>query len=258
MLTALLAAAALLVWPTTRPLQRLKREPPRKLVVPQPLLVLAATAAAWFTGGVGALFAALTLGLTAVSVRRTQAAQRNRLTATEALTVGLTGLVDELRSGTHPATAAANAAADSGPPTKEVLSAVAATARLGGDVDRTLRSLNQPQLTTALDQLARAWRVSADHGVALAEVLDATRKDLTQRTAFARTVEAKLAGPHASAKVLAALPVLGLLLGQLSGADPLGVLLTTVPGQLLLAVGAVLTSAGLLWTTKLTIQEVLP
>lgn len=257
MLMALLAAA-LLVWPATKPITRLREQRPRRLVVPQPLLLLAAAVAAWYIGGFGALFAALTLSLTVAKVRKTQAAQRNRLTATEALTIGLTGLVDELRAGAHPATAAANAAADSGPPTKEVLNAIAATARLGGDVDRTLRDLNQPQLTTALNQLARAWHVSTRHGVALAEVLDAARKDLTQRTAFARAVQAKLAGPKASAAVLAALPALGLLLGQLSGADPLTVLLTTVPGQLLLTLGAVLTSAGLLWTTNLTNQEVLP
>jgi len=75
-------------------------------------------------------------------------------------------------------------------------------------------------LNKAVDQLARAWRVSAKHGVALADVLDATRRDLDQRAAFARQVHARMAGPRASAAVLAGLPVFGVLLGELSGARP--------------------------------------
>lgn len=248
MLTALLTAAALLIWPARRPIERLLPRRRRKFVVPQLLPLIAVSVLA----GPGVFIAAIILTVAIHRVMRTRAAQRDQLTATEALTAGLTGVVDELRAGAHPATAAANAAKDCPELAAGVLQAIAATARLGGDVRHTLTVHKQ------LRQLAKAWHVSATHGVALADVLDAARTDLARRTAFARQTEAKMAGPRASAGVLAVLPVFGLLLGQLSGADPVSVLVGTTPGQVLLVLGAVLTAAGLLWTTRLTSRAVTP
>jgi tight adherence protein B len=65
-----------------------------------------------------------------------------------------------------------------------------------------------------------------------------------------------MAGPEASAAVLACLPVFGVLLGELSGAHPLHVLTSTGPGQVLLVLGAFFISAGLLWSARLTTQAV--
>lgn len=261
MLSALLAALALLVWPAKAPIDRLRKKPKRSnLVVPQALLVPLAAAAAWWLAGVGALTAGTLLALTASRVAKTRAKQRNRLTATESLTTGLAAVVDELRAGAHAAGAAESAAQDCPQPARRVFKAIGATARLGGDVHDTLTAMaaSHPQLHTALTQLARAWHVSTDLGVPLAEALDAVRNDLAQRTAFAKQTDAKMAGPRASAAVLAALPAFGLLLGQLSGAHPLHVLTSTTPGQVLLVLGALLTCAGLLWTTRITTQAVLP
>ena len=136
-----------------------------------------------------------------------------------------------------------------------MLKAAAATARLGGDVERTLRDLRQPLVGTAVDQLARAWHVSAKHGVALADVLDATRRDLDQRAAFGRQVQARMAGPRASAAVLAGLPVFGVLLGELSGARPLHTLVATTAGQVLLVLGAGFLAVGLWWTKRITEEK---
>ncbi|TWP51632.1 type II secretion system protein [Lentzea tibetensis] len=260
-MSAILAAAALLVWPNRAPVDRLRKRPQRaNLVVPQVFLVPLAAATAWWLAGVGALTAGTLLTLTTIRVAKTRAKQRNRLTATESLTTGLAAVVDELRAGAHAAGAAESAAQDCPEPARQVFKAIAATARLGGDVHNTLTAMaaDHPQLHTALPQLARAWHVSTDLGVPLAEALDAVRDDLTQRTAFAKQTDAKLAGPRASAAVLAALPVFGLLLGQLSGAHPLHVLTATTPGQVLLVLGALLTCTGLLWTTHITSQAVLP
>jgi tight adherence protein B len=63
-----------------------------------------------------------------------------------------------------------------------------------------------------------------------------------------------MAGPRASGAVLAALPVVGIGLGQLMGAAPLDVLLNTGIGQGLLAIGTVLACVGVLWIAKLTAQ----
>ena len=54
---------------------------------------------------------------------------------------------------------------------------------------------------------------------------------------FAGTVRAQLAGPRATAAVLTTLPVLGIGLGELIGAGPLGVLRGGPLGQGLLVAG---------------------
>lgn len=253
MLSLVLLATALLVWPQLKPLRRLRPANKREVVVPHYIWLIAAMTATYLVAGIGGLIAGAVLAATVY--RMVKQAKRNRaLTkATEALSNGLGGVVDELRAGAHPAIAAAGAAQDTPAPAGEVLKAVAATARSGGDVERTLKELRRPLLRT--DQLARAWRVSARHGVALADVLDATRRDLDQRAAFARQVHARMAGPRASAAVLAGLPVFGVLLGELSGARPMQVLAGTTAGQLLLVLGALFLAAGLWWTKRITEVE---
>jgi tight adherence protein B len=64
-----------------------------------------------------------------------------------------------------------------------------------------------------------------------------------------------MAGPRASAAVLAGLPVFGVLLGELSGARPLHVLVGTAEGQVLLVLGAVFLASGLWWTKRITEVE---
>jgi tight adherence protein B len=254
-LTLLLMATALLVWPQLAPLRRLRPAGKRKIFVPQYIWLIVAVVVTYLAAGAGGLIAGAVLA--AVIYRIIKQGKRSRAlkAATESISSGLGGVVDELRAGAHPATAAEGAAQDTPAPANEVLRAAAATARLGGDVERTLRDLRQPLLKTAVDQLARAWHVSAKHGVALADVLDATRRDLDQRAAFARQVHARMAGPRASAAVLAGLPVFGVLLGELSGARPLRILLETAAGQLLLIVGALFLAAGLWWTKRITEVE---
>ncbi|MGH3529759.1 MAG: type II secretion system F family protein, partial [Pseudonocardiaceae bacterium] len=64
-------------------------------------------------------------------------------------------------------------------------------------------------------------------------------------------VQAQLAGPRATAAVLAGLPLLGLALGQAVGAAPLRVLCQTVVGQVLLVIGTAATCVGVLWSARL-------
>ena len=78
-------------------------------------------------------------------------------------------------------------------------------------------------------------------------LLESLRTDLVQRKDFAARTDAGLAGPRATAMVLAGLPLLGLGLGQLMGAAPLAVLLGTPLGSILLVLGVGLAAAGVLW-----------
>lgn len=250
MLSLLLIAAALLTWPHVKPIRRLRPTKTRKVLVPHWFWTIAAAAVTYLAAGLGGLIAATLLAVTVERIIKRSRKSTAQEQAAEALSSGLGGMIDELRAGAHAAAAAEGAAKDTPPPANEVLKAVAATARLGGDVAQTISEVRQPHLRT--DQLAKAWQVSARHGVALAEVLAATKRDLDQRAAFARQVTARMAGPRASALVLAGLPVFGVLLGELSGARPLHVLVDTAAGQFLLVTGAVFLAAGLWWTKRIT------
>ncbi len=84
-----------------------------------------------------------------------------------------------------------------------------------------------------------------------APLLDALARDLEAETSAQAARSAQAAGPRLSGYLLAALPLLGLLLGTGMGADPLHILLGTRAGSLLLLVGSALTAAGLTWTARI-------
>ncbi|UYG17978.1 type II secretion system F family protein [Brachybacterium huguangmaarense] len=94
--------------------------------------------------------------------------------------------------------------------------------------------------------LALCERTGAPAGPVLLTLADALRAvadaGLARRSAFA--------GPLATARILLALPVLGIGLGMLLGADPLGLLLTG-GGRLLGVLGVALTAAGWWWMRSL-------
>jgi tight adherence protein B len=222
---------------------------------------LAAVAGALLAGLAGALAAAMVTGI-ATWCARVSRGRNAAATAATGLSDALGVLVAELRAGAHPADAL-QAAADShtGAPqvasdVARVLATVAATARLGGDVPAALRNAGPAQLRCWWDRLAGAWSLAEQHGIALADVLDAVRCDTEYRARFAAEVQARLAGPRATAVVLATLPLLGVGLGQAMGAAPLRVLCDTAVGHLLLVVGTALACAGVWWSARLISRAV--
>jgi len=217
------------------------------------LIGLAAAAGALRAGLAGGLAAAMVAG-TAATCWRVSRARRTAATATTELSDALGILVAELRAGAHPADAvqaAADSRAEAASAVIRALATVAAAARLGGDVPAALRSAGPRQLRCWWDQLAGAWSLAEQHGIALADVLDAVRCDAEHRVRFTAEVQARLAGPRATAVVLAGLPLLGLALGQALGASPWYVLCETPMGHLLLVIGTALACAGVWWSTRL-------
>ncbi|MGH3909417.1 MAG: type II secretion system F family protein [Pseudonocardiaceae bacterium] len=214
------------------------------------LVALAVGLGVTFAGPGGGLAAAMATG-TATSRWRDGRDRRAGAAAATGLADALAVLVAELRSGAHPGDAARAAATDGHVDASRALSAAAAAARLGGDVPAVLHSASTVQLRPWLRRLADAWSLADRHGIPLAELLDAVRADTEQRVRFAAEVQARLAGPRATAAVLAGLPLLGLALGHAVGAAPLRVLGATAAGQTLLVVGTGLACAGVLWSARL-------
>lgn len=160
-------------------------------------------------------------------------------------------LAGELRVGSHPVRAFAVAAEESAGVVGSSLASLAARARLGADVaaglQATARRSSVPQYWT---RVTVCWQLATDHGLPVAMLVQAASRDITHRRRFVDRVDAGLSGARATAAVLACLPVLGMLLGQLLGAQPLRFLLGG--GGWVLAAGVALQCAGILWSDRIT------
>lgn len=99
--------------------------------------------------------------------------------------------------------------------------------------------------------VAACWRIGAERGGTLATVLDGLASALRDEEAQRQEVAAQLAGPRATARLLAGLPLLGLGMAAALGTNPFAFLLGTLPGAACLTVGVALDAAGLLWTHRL-------
>ena len=165
---------------------------------------------------------------------------------------GLIELADalyaELRAGAPPREALWRAARD-----QPRLAEVAAAARSpAGDVGSALHDMATVPGGAAAADLATAWSVCETTGGRLAppvaRLAGAWRDDEQVR----REVTAALAGPRATAVLLAALPLAGLAMGAALGADPIALLRQPSVALVVLVPGLLLEVAGLLWTAGVT------
>ena len=175
--------------------------------------------------------------------RRARAAAAER--GTRALVEALGVLIAELRAGRP--LLDATAAAVAGCPDAGVAGALGPVLRLGEA---------PPGAEDAMVRMAAAVRLSARTGCSLAGVAAAVEDDLRARLRAEEELRSAVAGPRASASVLAGLPVLGLLMGSGVGADPWQVLTTTGTGTVLLVLGVTLELAGIAWTGRLVRRAV--
>ncbi|OLT14005.1 hypothetical protein BJF78_20565 [Pseudonocardia sp. CNS-139] len=211
-------------------------------------------------GGLAGLLAAgpggaLAGALVALAVGRRRARHREAAEATTAahqLAGAISRITEELRSGSSPAAALGGVSSD-GPHARAVLGPAAAAARLGDDVAVALRrgAVAHPGTSAEVERIAAAWSLAERHGIPLADLLGQAHEDIRWRVRFAAGVRAQLAGPRATATVLTALPLVGIGLGQLTGADPIGVLRGGVLGQLLLVAGVALVAGGHAWSDRI-------
>jgi tight adherence protein B len=196
--------------------------------------------------------AALVGGTVSLRYRRKRRARRARDEG-RTLETALDVLVGELRVGAHPVRAFAVAAEETVGAVAASLRAVAARARLGADVTAGLRAAARSSALAAhWDRLAVCWQLASEHGLAIATLMRAAQRDIAERQRFSGRVSASMAGARATATILAALPALGVALGQLVGARPLNFLLSGHLGGWLLAFGSMLACVGLLWSDRIT------
>ncbi len=210
--------------------------------------VVAVVGVAALTGSVGMIVAASIVGVTVAWSARAAMRDRAELTRDDELLQAIGVVIAELSVGSPTALACARASAelladDPSSPVGRHLSVLAARVRLGGDI--------APESAGSVHRIASLWASAARYGLPLVDLLTASRSDLLARQRFAARTRAGLAGPRATARVLAILPVFGLILGQGIGADPLRVLLAPGVGSVLMIVGTALAAAGVVWSEKI-------
>lgn len=261
--SCLMLAAALGVWPAPGRIgprggpgkRRSGRVRPARPGAVAGLVVgtLAATgalgAAAVAAGPSGVLAAAMLLA-TVVLLTGRLLAQRRRRRALPEILRGLRALGRELRSGADPLTAAEGAAAAASGAGRALLESLVVLMRTAGEGPATPEpSADDP--TGALAFLHSGWLLSRRHGVAFGRVVSEIADQLSDELAADQARTAQLAGPRMSGYVMAALPLMGVLLGAGMGVDPVAVLLGSAVGNLLLVVGVALLCGGLLWSARI-------
>ena len=248
-LTAVLAAGcaavALLLLAPPRARTTAARRPPE---LPRPLLLASVVllVATLVVGGAGRVVTLVVIGAsTALVGVRLLLARRERAEA--AATSGRVlevceQLAAELASGSPPGAALDRAAGDWPP-----LAPVAEAARVGADVPTAWRSVSQQPGADDLRLVGAAWQVGQRTGSGLADAVARVGRDLRADRATGRVVDGELASARATARLIAVLPLLALLMGTGSGGDPWGFLFGQPAGLACLAAGLACGLAGLWW-----------
>lgn len=99
--------------------------------------------------------------------------------------------------------------------------------------------------------IAAAWQVASDAGAPLAPALTRLSGSLRTLADLDRRSSVALAAPVATARLVSALPVAGILFGIVLGFDPLGVLVGTLPGVACLVAGSILVLCARQWNRRL-------
>lgn len=149
-------------------------------------------------------------------------------------------------------------------PLLTVLRAADRSAALGHSVAPVLRSYGagtesrkqkdnatQRRMRRTWAELAACWDVAELSGAPLSRLLSRYAGALEAELDADAARQTALAGPRATVKLLAWLPLFGLGLGLLMGVDPVGILLGTPVGLGALACGALLMTVGRIWSQRM-------
>lgn len=128
---------------------------------------------------------------------------------------------------------------------------VAVAGHMGADVPAVLRELAERPGARQLRTLGATWQVAHDTGSGLAGAIAQAAEAIRSDRRTVRLVASELAAAHATARMLAVLPLGVLLLGSGIGGDPIGFLTGSTPGLMCLALGLGLSFAGLWWLERI-------
>ena len=151
-------------------------------------------------------------------------------------------VASELAAGQPPGTALERGAAE-----WPELDPVANAFRLGGDVPTAMRLAAGKPGQGDLVLAAAAWQVAHQTGGGLTAAVSRMAAGLRATQTTRRVVQAELASARATARLMAGLPVLALLMGSGIGGDPVDFLFGSTWGIACLGAGLAFGFAGLWW-----------
>lgn len=183
-------------------------------------------------------FTSLTLFTKNFGSQRRKALNKQREQTLGAISV----LVSELKAGHAPEAALINVG-----PLVWPLAYRAAVAQSDTVEALTLDSGTRPELRS----LAACWQVGLNNGAGLAASIAQLYLALRAQQEVRAHLEAELAGPRATAGTLGFLPVVGIGLGYMLGAQPLTWFLSGLFGVVTLIAGIGFTLLGLWWTARI-------
>jgi tight adherence protein B len=129
-------------------------------------------------------------------------------------------------------------------------------AELNGDVVAALHEAALVPGQELLGDLGGAWHVADRSGAPLAAVLARLAESARIERDIAREAEAGVAPARATGRLMAVLPIVGLLLGSGMGGDPVAVLTGTWIGVSCLAGGCALACLGIAWIEHIAASAV--
>jgi tight adherence protein B len=242
--------AALAAWCATTPPRRLPRPAAERRTPVLVVLVGAAAAAVGLMLGAPGPTVLLLIGLGVTGAirrlwrngRRAHAAAITRDRVLECCDL----LAAELASGRPPGSAFAQASE-----VWPALAPVATSHALGGDVAGAMHRLSAEPGAEGLRLVAAAWQVSHRTGRGLADALARVADGLRATRATDRVVQGELASARATARLVAALPLLTMVMATGAGADPVTFLIDSPLGLGCLAGGLAFGFVGLAWIDRI-------
>lgn len=113
-----------------------------------------------------------------------------------------------------------------------------------------------PRSRRVVSTLRASWHLAQRTGAPLGDVLARMSEALEDEIHASDARESAVAGPRATARILASLPVIGLGLGALLGTDPWGTLIGTAWGRASFLCGGLLALGGAVWSRRLVHEAV--
>lgn len=151
----------------------------------------------------------------------------------------------ELRAGVDPAAALHAATADVSSPWRTIHAAGAA------DVRTALHAVASIPGGEGLADVAAAWHLAEQAGAPLAVILDRIAGAIQAEVELEREVAVEAGPAQATARLMAVLPIFGLGLGLLLGANPVAVLVGSGLGVACLVGGLALACCGVWWIERI-------
>jgi len=127
-----------------------------------------------------------------------------------------------------------------------------AAARWGGDVSEALQADSRMPGREVLAAVAACWSVAEGSGAGLALALNRLVQQERQAQEVRVQLQAHLAAPRATARMLSALPAFGIALGMMLGANPIAWFGSSPIGMFCLVGGLFFIALGLWWTSRIS------